>query len=100
MSTVLPFLVVFIIALLLGILIGKLIFSARFHSEKISLEEKIIAANAQINQQKEQASTDKSNFEKQLQLKKLILKIYGSETKNKKTKLKSFKKNLQKNSKI
>ena len=68
MSTVIPFLVVFIIALVLGIFIGKLIFSAQFQSEKISLEEKMIAANSQINQLKEQASIDRSNFEKQMQL--------------------------------
>ena len=67
MSTVLPFLVVFIIALLLGIFIGKLIFSSRFLSEKISLEEKMIAANTQINQLKEQIDTEKANFDKQLQ---------------------------------
>ena len=67
MSTVLPFLVVFIIALLLGIFLGKLIFSSRFLSEKISLEEKMIAANAQINQLKEQIDAEKANFDKQLQ---------------------------------
>ena len=68
MSTVLPFLLAFVIALILGIFIGKLIFSARFQSEKISLEEKMIAANYQINQLKEQVTSDKSNFDKQLQL--------------------------------
>ena len=68
MSTLLPFLVIFIIALLLGILIGKLMFSARFQSEKTSLEEKLIAANSQISQLKEQVITDKANLEKQLQL--------------------------------
>ena len=67
MSTILPFLVVFIIALLLGIFIGKLIFSSRFLSEKISLEEKMIAANAQIKQLKEQIDAEKANFDKQLQ---------------------------------
>ncbi|CAM4079127.1 DNA recombination protein RmuC [Flavobacterium weaverense] len=67
MSTILPFLVVFIIALLLGIFLGKLIFSSRFLSEKISLEEKMIAANAQINQLKEQIDAEKANFDKQLQ---------------------------------
>ena len=67
MSTVIPFLLVFIIALLLGIFIGKLIFSSRFLSEKISLEEKMIAANAQINQLKEQIDAEKANFDKQLQ---------------------------------
>ena len=68
MSTVLPFLLAFVISLILGIFIGKLIFSARFQSEKISLEEKMIAANYQIDQLKEQATSDKSNFEKQLHL--------------------------------
>ena len=68
MSTLLPFLVTFIIALILGIFIGKLMFSARFQSEKTSLEEKLIAANSQISQLKEQVITDKANLEKQLQL--------------------------------
>lgn len=67
MSTLLPFLLVFIIALSLGIFIGKLIFSARFQSKKISLEEKLIALNAQLNQQKEQFLLDKNSFEKQLE---------------------------------
>jgi DNA recombination protein RmuC len=66
MSSLLPFLLVFIIALAIGIFIGKLIFSARFQSEKISLEEKLIASNSQINQQKEQFATEKNTFEKQL----------------------------------
>ena len=68
MSTLLPFLVTFIIALILGIFIGKLMFSARFQSEKTSLEEKLIAANSQISQLKEQVITYKANLEKQLQL--------------------------------
>ncbi|AOW11120.1 DNA recombination protein RmuC [Flavobacterium gilvum] len=68
MSTLLPFLLVFIIALAIGIFIGKLIFSARFQSEKVSLEEKLIALNSQINQQKEQFSVEKIIFEKQLEL--------------------------------
>ena len=38
MSTLLPFLLVFIIALAIGVFIGKLLFSARFQSEKISLD--------------------------------------------------------------
>lgn len=66
MSSLLPFLLVFIIALVIGIFIGKLLFSARFQSEKTSLEEKLIASNSQINQQKEQFATEKNTFEKQL----------------------------------
>ncbi|WP_304197441.1 DNA recombination protein RmuC [Flavobacterium alvei] len=68
MSNMLPFLLLFIVALAIGIFIGKLIFSARFQSDKISLEEKLIALNAQLNQQKEQFLLDKNNFEKQLEL--------------------------------
>ncbi|MFA9190218.1 DNA recombination protein RmuC [Flavobacterium sp. FZUC8N2.13] len=61
-----PFLFSFIIALSIGVFIGKLIFSARFQSEKTSLEEKLIAFNSQINQLKEQLSNEKVQFEKQL----------------------------------
>jgi DNA recombination protein RmuC len=68
MLTTLPLLVVFIIALAIGVFIGKLIFSARFQSEKVSLEEKLIALNTQLNQQKEQFLLDKNAFEKQLEL--------------------------------
>ncbi|QKJ64604.1 DNA recombination protein RmuC [Flavobacterium sp. M31R6] len=68
MLTTLPLLLVFIIALAIGIFIGKLIFSARFQSEKVSLEEKLIALNSQLNQQKEQFLLDKNTFEKQLEL--------------------------------
>jgi DNA recombination protein RmuC len=68
MSTILPLLLVFIIALSIGIFIGKLIFSAQFQSEKVSLEEKLIALNTQFNQQKEQFLLDKNTFEKQLEL--------------------------------
>ncbi|HEY6144589.1 MAG TPA: DNA recombination protein RmuC [Flavobacterium sp.] len=68
MSNMLPFLLLFIVALAIGIFIGKLIFSARFQSEKISLEEKLIALNSQLNQQKEQSQIEKTSFEKQLEL--------------------------------
>lgn len=67
MSNLLPFLLIFIVALVIGIFVGKLIFSARFQSEKISLEEKLIALNSQFQQQKEQSLNDKLVFEKQLQ---------------------------------
>ena len=66
MSNMLPFLLIFIVALAIGIFIGKLIFSAQFQSEKISLEEKLIAFNSQFNQLKEQSNTDKTSFENQL----------------------------------
>jgi DNA recombination protein RmuC len=68
MLTILPLLFVFIITLGIGIFIGKLIFSARFQSEKVSLEEKLIALNAQFDQQKQQFLSDKNTFEKQLEL--------------------------------
>lgn len=66
MSNVLPFLLLFIVALAIGVFIGKILFSARFQSKRISLEEKLIALNAQLNQQKEHFSIDKISFEKQL----------------------------------
>ena len=67
MSTVFPFLLIFLVALGLGIFIGKLIFSARFLSEKIGLEEKLVAYTNQFNQLKEQVQIDKIAFEKQLE---------------------------------
>ncbi|MFE3846890.1 DNA recombination protein RmuC [Flavobacterium sp. LB3P45] len=67
MSNMLPFLLLFIIALAIGVYIGKLIFSALFQSEKISLEEKLIASSSQFNQLKEQIVIDKIAFEKQLE---------------------------------
>lgn len=67
MSELFSFLLVFIVALGLGLFIGKLLFSARFDSQKISLEEKINAAQHLLQQQKEQALLDKTTFEKQLQ---------------------------------
>lgn len=59
---------VFILALAIGVFIGKLIFSARFQSEKVSLEERLTAMNTQLVQQKEQFLLDKNAFEKQLEL--------------------------------
>lgn len=68
MSNLLPFLLSFIIALIIGVFIGKLLFSARFQSEKASLEEKLISLSSQMNQWKEQFSDDKIKFEKQLEI--------------------------------
>ncbi|KQB40245.1 DNA recombination protein RmuC [Flavobacterium daejeonense] len=68
MFNMLPFLISFIIALAIGIFIGKLIFSARFQSEKIALEEKLIALTTQLEQYKEQFSNEKIKFEKQLEI--------------------------------
>lgn len=61
-------LLVFIIALIIGAFIGKLIFSARFKSEKVSLNEKLIALTNQFQQQKEHFQSEKNNLEKQLQV--------------------------------
>ena len=58
--------ITFIIALGIGIYIGKLIFSARFQSEKIGLEEKLIGLTAQHNILKEQFVNEKISAEKQL----------------------------------
>ena len=68
MSNLLPFLILFVVALVLGIYFGKLLFSARFLSEKISLEEKGIAFQSQLNLQKEQNTIDRLAFEKQLEI--------------------------------
>ena len=68
MATLLQFLFLFIIALGLGVFIGKLLFSTRFQSEKISLEEKLINIEAQLQSQKEQFSSDKLALEKQMQI--------------------------------
>ena len=64
----LPFLVIFIIALFLGIYLGRLLFSAKFQSEKVSLEERLNANTNQLQLQKEQFENEKRNFEKLLQL--------------------------------
>jgi len=64
----LPYLVAFVVALFLGIFVGKLLFSARFQSEKISLEERLSAAVNQLQLQKEQFERERNNFEKQIQL--------------------------------
>ncbi len=60
MSTLLPFLVLFIVALAIGIFIGKMLFSAKSQSEKVFLEEK-------LNDFKEQSLIEKTTLEKQLQ---------------------------------
>ncbi|HMK06691.1 MAG TPA: DNA recombination protein RmuC [Flavobacterium sp.] len=66
MNDTLVTIITFCFALLIGAYIGKLIFSARFQSEKVSLEEKLIGSASQFNTIKEQHSIDRSNFEKQL----------------------------------
>ncbi|MCD0476102.1 DNA recombination protein RmuC [Flavobacterium sp. EDS] len=67
MLNLFSFLLVFIIALIIGVFIGKLIFSARFQSEKVSLNEKLIALTNQFQQQREHFQSEKNNFEKLLQ---------------------------------
>ncbi len=68
MATLLQFLFLFIIALGLGVFIGKLLFSTRFQSEKISLEEKLINTEKLLQSQKEQYTSDKLALEKQMQI--------------------------------
>jgi DNA recombination protein RmuC len=67
MSNMLSLLLIFIVALAIGVFIGKIIFSARFQLEKISLEEKLIAFTSQFNQLKEQITADKKKFQRQLE---------------------------------
>lgn len=66
MSNMFPFLILFIVALVIGVFIGKLLFTARFQTEKISLEERLIALTTQFNSLKEQFQNDKLAFDKQL----------------------------------
>jgi len=60
--------VTFAIALFIGIFIGKLLFSARFQTEKISLEEKLIALHSQFLLLKDQFANEKVALEKQIQI--------------------------------
>ena len=60
----------FITALAIGFFTGKILFSAQFKTEKISLEEKLLALNSQFITLKEQFKSDKAIFEKQLELEK------------------------------
>lgn len=62
----LPYLLAFAVALFIGIYLGKLLFSARFQSEKVSLEERLNANANQLQLQKEQFENEKRNFEKQV----------------------------------
>jgi len=66
MTTVLPFLAVFIIALAIGLFLGKQLFSANSKSEKATLEEKSNGLLSQINQLKEQFQNERNQFEKQV----------------------------------
>lgn len=68
MLKLIPFLLIFVVALAIGVFTGKLIFSGHLLIEKTSLEEKLIAANWQLSQMKEQQLTDKTDFENQLQI--------------------------------
>ena len=60
MSTMLPFLLLFIVALAIGFFIGKLLFSAKSQSEKSFLEER-------LNNLKEQYQIEKSDWDTKLQ---------------------------------
>ncbi len=63
----LPLLLAFIVALFLGIYLGRILFSAKFQSEKVSLEERLNANTNQLQLQKEQFENERRNFEKLLQ---------------------------------
>lgn len=64
----LPCLLAFVIALFVGVYLGKLLFSARFQSDIVSLEERLAAHLNQLQLEKEQFERERNNFEKQLQL--------------------------------
>ena len=63
MLTTLLILFAFIIALAIGIYISKLIFSAKMQAEKISLEEKVLAGQAQIQNFKETLEKERTEKE-------------------------------------
>ena len=63
MTAIIPVLFAFIVALAIGIYIGKLIFSAKMQAEKISLEEKVLAGQAQIQNLKEILEKERSEKE-------------------------------------
>jgi len=64
----LPLLLAFVVALFLGIYLGRILFSAKFQSEKVSLEERLNATMNQLQLQKEQFEVERRNLEKLLQL--------------------------------
>jgi DNA recombination protein RmuC len=64
----LPVLLAFAVALFLGVYLGKLLSSAKFQAEKISLEERLNAAVNQMQLLQEQFENEKINFQKQLQV--------------------------------
>ena len=63
MTAILPILFAFVVALAIGIYIGKLIFSAKIQAEKISLEEKVLAGQAQIQSFKETLEKERNEKE-------------------------------------
>ena len=63
MTAILPVLFAFVVALAIGIYIGKLIFSAKMQAEKISLEEKVLAGQAQIQNVKEIVEKERTEKE-------------------------------------
>jgi DNA recombination protein RmuC len=63
-----PLLLAFVVALFLGIYLGKMLYSAKFQSEKVSFEERLKASTAQLQLQKEQFENDRNVFEKQFHL--------------------------------
>ena len=63
MTAILPVLFAFVVALAIGIYIGKLIFSAKMQAEKISLEEKVLAGQAQIQSFKETLEKERNEKE-------------------------------------
>jgi DNA recombination protein RmuC len=68
MNTAIINLLTFFLALAIGIYIGKLLFSAQSKTEKVGLEEKLIALQSHFNIVKEQGQIHKNSFEQQLQI--------------------------------
>lgn len=63
MTTTLYILLTFSVALFIGIYLGKLIFSAKMQAEKISLEEKVLAGQTQIQNLMESIQQERNEKE-------------------------------------
>ena len=68
MMLYLPLFIVFVLVFPLGLFVGKIVFSSNYKQTIASLEEKINGLNSQLNLQKEQFESAKSDFEKQATL--------------------------------
>lgn len=65
MSTLIPFLIIFIVALTIGFYVGKMLSGAKSENDKIALQTEINGLKTQIIQLKEQSLTERQSADKQ-----------------------------------